>query len=91
MAKAVSPLAPARVPDMPVISGVRLATASAGIKYVGRTDVLARKLAPPKPLHARAAQLQELTAAIDEKIANLHPRILLATGWMTRTIMDSCR
>ena len=37
---AVSPLAPLHVPDMPVIPGVRLATAAAGIRYAGRTDVL---------------------------------------------------
>ncbi len=36
----VSPLAPTNVPDMPVISGVKLATAAAGIRYKGRTDVL---------------------------------------------------
>jgi glutamate N-acetyltransferase/amino-acid N-acetyltransferase len=37
---AVSPLAPTNVPDMPEIAGVRLATAAAGIRYKGRTDVL---------------------------------------------------
>jgi glutamate N-acetyltransferase/amino-acid N-acetyltransferase len=37
---AVSPLAPTSVPDMPEIAGVRLATAAAGIRYKGRTDVL---------------------------------------------------
>jgi glutamate N-acetyltransferase/amino-acid N-acetyltransferase len=36
----VSPLAPTDVPDMPVIAGVKLATAAAGIRYQGRTDVL---------------------------------------------------
>jgi len=36
----VSPLAPHHVPDMPAIEGVKLATAAAGIKYAGRTDVL---------------------------------------------------
>ena len=40
MSTAVSPLAPTDVPDMPVISGVKLATAAAGIRYQGRTDVL---------------------------------------------------
>ena len=40
MAKSVSPLAPTRVPAMPAIAGVRLATAAAAIKYPGRTDVL---------------------------------------------------
>ncbi|MPZ59518.1 MAG: bifunctional glutamate N-acetyltransferase/amino-acid acetyltransferase ArgJ [Rhizobiales bacterium] len=36
----ISPLAPKSVPDMPQIGGVRLATAAAGIRYKGRTDVL---------------------------------------------------
>ncbi|WP_375464077.1 bifunctional glutamate N-acetyltransferase/amino-acid acetyltransferase ArgJ [uncultured Methylobacterium sp.] len=36
----VSPLAPAFVPDLPPIRGVGLATAQAGIRYSGRTDVL---------------------------------------------------
>ena len=40
MAHAVSPLAPTRVPAMPDIPGVRFAAAAAGIRYVGRTDVL---------------------------------------------------
>src|SRR5262252_10797045 len=40
MAAAISPLAPARFPDMPPVAGVRLATAAAGIRYKGRTDVL---------------------------------------------------
>ncbi|MGH6643892.1 MAG: bifunctional glutamate N-acetyltransferase/amino-acid acetyltransferase ArgJ [Bradyrhizobium sp.] len=40
MSSAVSPLAPTEVPEMPVIPGVRLATAAAGIRYKGRTDVL---------------------------------------------------
>src|SRR3977135_2463641 len=40
MTTAISPLAPAQFPDMPPIDGVRLATAAAGIRYAGRTDVL---------------------------------------------------
>ncbi|WP_426612955.1 bifunctional glutamate N-acetyltransferase/amino-acid acetyltransferase ArgJ [Bradyrhizobium sp. McL0616] len=40
MSSSVSPLAPKSVPDMPVIAGVRLATAEAGIRYKNRTDVL---------------------------------------------------
>src|SRR3954471_9579769 len=40
MSTAISPLAPAHVPEMPAIAGVRLATAAAGIRYKGRTDVL---------------------------------------------------
>jgi len=37
---AVSPLAPASFPELPAIAGMRLATAEAGIRYRGRTDVL---------------------------------------------------
>jgi len=40
MSTAVSPLAPTDVPDMPEVAGVKLATAAAGIRYKGRTDVL---------------------------------------------------
>jgi glutamate N-acetyltransferase / amino-acid N-acetyltransferase len=36
----VSPLAPTRFPALPEIAGVRLAAAAAGLRYVGRTDVL---------------------------------------------------
>jgi glutamate N-acetyltransferase/amino-acid N-acetyltransferase len=36
----VSPLAPQSYPAMPPVAGVRLATAEAGIRYKGRTDVL---------------------------------------------------
>jgi glutamate N-acetyltransferase / amino-acid N-acetyltransferase len=40
MTTTISPLAPAQFPDMPPVEGVRLATAAAGIRYAGRTDVL---------------------------------------------------
>ncbi|WOC16601.1 bifunctional glutamate N-acetyltransferase/amino-acid acetyltransferase ArgJ [Pseudochrobactrum sp. MP213Fo] len=40
MSASVSPLAPKHYPAMPVITGVRMATAEAGIKYKNRTDVL---------------------------------------------------
>jgi glutamate N-acetyltransferase/amino-acid N-acetyltransferase len=36
----VSPLAPTSYPELPAVKGVRFATAEAGIKYKGRTDVL---------------------------------------------------
>lgn len=39
MSTAVSPLAPKSYPELPQVGGVRFATASAGIKYKGRTDV----------------------------------------------------
>jgi glutamate N-acetyltransferase/amino-acid N-acetyltransferase len=40
MSHPVSPLAPKTIPEMPPIVGVRIATAAAGIRYAGRTDVL---------------------------------------------------
>ncbi len=42
----VSPLAPVAVPQLDPVPGVRLATASAGIKYRDRTDVLVAVLDP---------------------------------------------
>ena len=40
MSATLSPLAPKSYPDLPEIEGVRFATAEAGIRYKGRTDVL---------------------------------------------------
>ncbi|MBY6135638.1 bifunctional glutamate N-acetyltransferase/amino-acid acetyltransferase ArgJ [Nocardioides marinus] len=42
----VSPLAPASFPDLPKIEGVRFATAAAGVKYQGRTDVMLAVMDP---------------------------------------------
>jgi glutamate N-acetyltransferase/amino-acid N-acetyltransferase len=46
MTTKVSPLAPVSVPDMPEIAGVTFATAAAGVRYKGRTDVLMMMLDP---------------------------------------------
>src|SRR5437660_2289899 len=43
---AVSPLAPARFPELPPIPGVRLAACEAGVRYKGRTDLMLAELAP---------------------------------------------
>ncbi len=37
---AVSPFAPATLAELPPIDGVRFATAEAGIRYKGRTDLM---------------------------------------------------
>ncbi len=37
---ALSPLAPKKYPTLPPIAGVRFATAAAGVRYAGRTDVM---------------------------------------------------
>ena len=41
-----SPLAPASFPDMADIAGVRFATAKAGVKYKGRTDLMLAEFSP---------------------------------------------
>jgi glutamate N-acetyltransferase / amino-acid N-acetyltransferase len=49
MAKAAakaSPFAPARLPEMPIVPGVRLAACEAGIRYQGRTDLMLAVLDP---------------------------------------------
>src|SRR6185437_10294925 len=46
MAASISPLSPESFPEMPPVAGVRLATAAAGIRYAGRTDVLLAVLDP---------------------------------------------
>jgi len=42
----VSPLAPASFPHIPSIKGVNFSTASAGVKYQGRSDVMLAVLDP---------------------------------------------
>jgi len=46
MSAPLSPLAPRLIPYVPPVGGVRFATASAGVKYQGRTDVLLMAFAP---------------------------------------------
>jgi glutamate N-acetyltransferase/amino-acid N-acetyltransferase len=45
-ATTLSPFAPKALPDVPLIAGVRFATAAAGIRYKGRTDLLLAVLDP---------------------------------------------
>ncbi|CUH85522.1 bifunctional glutamate N-acetyltransferase/amino-acid acetyltransferase ArgJ [Thalassovita mediterranea] len=42
----VSPLAPASFPELPVVQGATFASAAAGVKYQGRTDVMLALLQP---------------------------------------------
>ncbi len=46
MTSQVSPLAPDRFPDLPVIDGVNFAATAAGVRYQGRTDVMLAVLRP---------------------------------------------
>ena len=42
----ISPLAPARFPDLPPIAGIRLAATACGVRYAGRDDLMLVELAP---------------------------------------------
>ena len=41
-----SPFAPAHLPEMPIVPGVKLAACQAGIRYQGRTDLMLAVLDP---------------------------------------------
>ena len=66
MAKAAakaSPFAPARLPEMPPVPGVRLAACQAGIRYAGRTDLMTGRARCRHDRGRRAHPLQDLLGA----------------------------
>ncbi|MBO0758169.1 MAG: bifunctional ornithine acetyltransferase/N-acetylglutamate synthase, partial [Bradyrhizobiaceae bacterium] len=65
MTIAVSPLAPARFPDMPEVGGVRVATAAAGIRYAGRDDVLLALFDPGTTVAGVLTRSKCPSAAVD--------------------------
>jgi glutamate N-acetyltransferase / amino-acid N-acetyltransferase len=62
---AISPLAPESFPEMPAVAGVRVATAAAGIRYGGRTDVLLALLAPETTVAGVFTRSKCPSAAVD--------------------------
>jgi len=62
---AVSPLAPARFPDLPEIGGVRFATVEAGIRYKGRDDLLLAELAPGTAVAGALTRSLTASAPVD--------------------------
>jgi glutamate N-acetyltransferase / amino-acid N-acetyltransferase len=65
MASQISPLAPASFPEMPPIAGVRFATAAAGIRYAGRTDVLLALFDPGTTVSGVFTRSKCPSAAVD--------------------------
>ncbi|MBZ9656342.1 bifunctional glutamate N-acetyltransferase/amino-acid acetyltransferase ArgJ [Phyllobacterium lublinensis] len=65
MSTSVSPLAPKHYPAMPEIRGVRIATAEAGIKYKGRTDVLMMVFDKPAAVAGVFTKSKCPSAAVD--------------------------
>ena len=60
----ISPFAPATLPTMPVIDGVRFATAEAGIRYKGRTDLMVAVLDPGTVAAGVLTQSKTASAAV---------------------------
>ncbi len=71
MSAAVSPLAPKSYPEMPVVRGVRMATAAAGIKYKNRTDVLLMVFDEPAAVAGVFTKSRCPSAPVDYCRANL--------------------
>ena len=60
-----SPLAPAQLPELPPISGVRIATGNSGIRYKGRPDVLLMEFAPGTQVAGVFTRSQMPAAPVD--------------------------
>jgi glutamate N-acetyltransferase / amino-acid N-acetyltransferase len=60
----ISPFAPASLPTMPVVEGVRFATAEAGIRYKGRTDLMLAVLDPGTAAAGVLTQSKTCSAAV---------------------------
>src|SRR3954470_9943923 len=71
MSASVSPLAPKTIPEMPAVRGVRMATASAGIKYKNRTDVLLMVFDKPASVAGVFTRSKCPSAPVDFCRANL--------------------
>ena len=61
----LSPFAPKSLPRMPAVEGVRLATAAAGIKYKGRTDLLLGLFDPGTTVAGVLTQSKTRSAPVD--------------------------
>ncbi|WP_188854046.1 bifunctional glutamate N-acetyltransferase/amino-acid acetyltransferase ArgJ [Aureimonas glaciei] len=71
MSASVSPLAPTDYATLPAIEGLRIATAAAGIKYKGRTDVLMMVLDTPASIAGVFTRSKCPSAPVDFCRANL--------------------
>src|SRR5882672_2625617 len=99
MSTAVSPLAPKNVPAMPAIAGVRLATAAAGIRYAGRTDVLLALLDPGTSAAGVFTQSKCASAPVEwcrAKLKGATPRALVvnsgnANAFTGKTGRQACK
>ncbi|MEO0937490.1 MAG: bifunctional glutamate N-acetyltransferase/amino-acid acetyltransferase ArgJ [Pseudomonadota bacterium] len=61
---AVSPLAPAQFPDLPVIPGVRFASVAANVRYTGRLDVMLAVMDPGTSIAGTFTRSSTRSAAV---------------------------
>ncbi|WP_136658428.1 bifunctional glutamate N-acetyltransferase/amino-acid acetyltransferase ArgJ [Nitratireductor sp. XY-223] len=71
MTEKVSPLAPEQIAELPALEGVRIATAAAGIKYAGRTDLMLMVFDKPAAVAGVFTQSLCASAPVDFCRANL--------------------
>ncbi len=71
MAHDVSPLAPARFPDLPPVGGVKLAAAATGIRYKNRPDVLLAVVDPGTTVAGCFTTSRSRSAPVDWCVKNL--------------------
>ncbi|MEI4485459.1 bifunctional glutamate N-acetyltransferase/amino-acid acetyltransferase ArgJ [Frigidibacter sp. MR17.14] len=72
---AVSPLAPAGFPALPVIGGVEFAAAAAGVRYAGRTDVMLARLAPGTAMAGTFTRSKTRAACVHDCQAKLATKV----------------
>lgn len=77
---AVSPLAPAGFPALPVIAGVEFAAAAAGVRYAGRTDVMLARIAAGATLAGVFTTSSTRAACVLDCQAKLAARVEGAAG-----------
>lgn len=73
----VSPLAPVAFPDLPEIDGVTFAAMAAGVRYAGRTDLMAAHVAPGASVagvFTRSATRAAPVLDAEEKLARIAER-----------------
>ena len=95
----VSPLAPARFPDLPAIKGVELAVAASGTSYQGRDDLMLIRFAEASQLAGVFTRSATAAAPVDwtrTQLAGGHGRAVLvnagnANAFTGKQGMDSIR
>jgi glutamate N-acetyltransferase / amino-acid N-acetyltransferase len=79
----VSPFAPASFPALPALDGIRLATAEAGIRYKGRTDLLLVRFDPAATVAGVFTQSRCASAPVEwcrQKLAGGSARALVVNS-----------